>query len=91
MEMTIRREQIKYTKEPFEKIVKHVLNKYGLKSLSNDVIDLSRNVLNISVYIELPESISGLMSILRNEITEKIFYFSSIKVNTIQIILGTEA
>jgi hypothetical protein len=91
---TIRRENIKYTADPFKKIVSHVLNKYNLKSLNTDTVDLSRNFLKVNVVIELPQtrtvSTSGMMSILRNEIAEKIFYFSAIKPKTIQIVLGTE-
>jgi hypothetical protein len=94
MAQSIRRENIKFTAEPFNKIVAQILNKYSVKALNKDFVDLSRNLLNVSIDIELQESrtvsTSGLMSILRNEIAEKIFYFSAIKPNNIQIILGAE-
>ena len=92
MEKTIRRENIEFTIEPFEKIIISVLNKYNVQLLDKETVDLDRNLINITVVIGLPEqrttSSTGLMTILQNEIMERIMFFSSIKVNSIQIVLG---
>jgi hypothetical protein len=94
MEKTIRIENIKFTAEPFNKIVEIVLEKYGVKGLNKDMVNLERNSLDINVIIELPReritSPTGLMTVLKNEIVERILFFSSIRANSIQIILGTE-
>ena len=93
MEVTIRKNDIKFTKTPFEQIINVILKKYNIKAVNDNMVNLSGYDINIDIIIEVPKrnvSVSGTMNILRNEIAEKIYYFSGIKPKRIQIILGTK-
>ena len=93
MEVTIRNGDVKFTKTPFEKIIKVILSKYNIEAVNDNMVKLSGYDINIDIIMLVPKkivSVSGTMNILRNEIYEKIYYFSGIKPKRIQIILGTK-
>ena len=93
MEVTIRKNDVKFTKTPFEKIINVILNKYNIKAVNDNMVNLSGYDINIDIVMLVPKrnvSVSGTMNILRNEIYEKIYFFSGIKPKRIQIILGTK-